>query len=265
VQLLSSLLDVPAQLALVLSLAASTAASDPPRPPAASEAASPASQAALVPQPLVGPFRFGAGVWLRALKESPPDQDAHDFSGSIFKTSGGRYYVPAATERRRILKARRDGALARRVARAFAQSNARTLGAALHRAPSAGELYIAHVFGPEAAINFIQLAEAKPHDAAAKHVPELARAAPGLLNAHGAPLTLAQVYKQLTDPLRQLPSNVGPMAEERASENSKGALLYLKPTVGEPMFRAAILTALRSQAVAWRAAVSTAESAPPPQ
>lgn len=266
VQLLSSLLDVPVQLALVLSLAASTIANDPPRPLPASEAASQASQAALVPQPLEGPFRFGEGMWLRALKESPPDQDARDYSGSIFKTSGGRYYVPAAAERRRILKARGDGALASRVARAFAQSNARTLALALRRAPSAGELYIAHVFGPEAAINLIQLAEAKPREAAAKHLPELAHAAPGLLGALGAPLTLAQVYKQLTAPLQQQqPSNVGSMPGERASEKAKGALLYLKPTIGVVVHRAAVLSALQSQAVAWRAAVSAAKSPPPPQ
>jgi hypothetical protein len=263
VQLLSSLLDVPAQLALVLSLAASTVANDPPSAPAASEVA--ASQVALVAQPLVGPFRFGEGMWLRALKESPPVQDAPDYSGSIFRTSGGRYYVPAASERRRILNARGDAALASRVARAFARSNARALRFALRRAPSAGELYIAHIFGPEAAINFIQLAEAKPGASAARHVPELARAAPGLLVAHGAPLTLAQVYKRLTDPLRQHPRNVGSMPGAPASEPASGAWLYLKPTLGEQEYRAAMLAALRSQAVAWRAAVGNAKSAQPPQ
>jgi hypothetical protein len=213
----------------------------------------------------MGPFRFGERMWLRALKETPPDQDANDYSGSIFKTSGGRYYVPAAAERRRILTARRDAALAGRVARAFALSNAQRLGFALRRPPSAGELYIAHVFGPEAAINFIQLAEAKPDDAAAKHVPELAQAAPSLLNAHGTPLTLAQVYKQLTDRLPRRPSDVGSKPSEPAQEHSSRRLLYLKPTLGETIYRAAVLSALRSQAVAWRAAVSGAKSPPPRQ
>jgi hypothetical protein len=139
------------------------------------------------------------------------------------------------------------------------------LALALRRAPSAGELYIAHVFGPEAAINLIQLAEAKPREAAAKHLPELAYVAPGLLGALGAPLTLAQVYKQLTAPLQQRPSDVGSIPGERASEKAKGALLYLKPTIGVVVHRAAVLSALQSQAVAWRAAVSAAKSPPPPQ
>ena len=228
--------------------------------------ASPASQAALVPQPLVGPFRFGEGMWLRALKESPPDQDAHDYSGSIFKTSGGRYYVPAAAERRRILKARRDAALARRVARAFAQSNARALGVALRRPPSAGELYIAHVFGPEAAINFIQLAEAKPRrrrrQARARARPGRARAPQRAWRAPHARASLQAVDRSAAAAPEQcrLHGRGAP-----ASKPASGALLYLKPTLGEPVYRAAIVTALRSQAVAWRAAVSAAKSAPPPQ
>jgi hypothetical protein len=124
VTLLSSLLDVPAQLALVLSLAASTAGNEPPTAPVA-ETAAPAASIAVTPERLEGPLRFGERAWLRALKEAPTEAGADSYAARIFITSGGRFYIPTAVERRRILDARHDAALAARVARTFAESNAR--------------------------------------------------------------------------------------------------------------------------------------------
>ncbi len=130
---MSSLIDVPAQLALLLQLAAATAGSAGPGPQPAVEAAIPASQTAIVLAPLEGPFRFSERIWLRALKEGVPGPDTAEIAGSIFRTSSGRYYVPAAAERSRILRARGDTELAARVARAFAQRNAERMSVALRR------------------------------------------------------------------------------------------------------------------------------------
>jgi hypothetical protein len=265
VKLLSSLLEVPAQLALALSLAASAAGDDRQGALNTAEAAAPASHVALVPQPLEGPFRFSEGSWLRALKEGLPDKDAQVYSGRIFKTSGGRYYVPAAAERGQILEARWDAALAARVARAFAERNARVLRAALRRPASAGDLYIAHVFGPEAAMSFIRLVLAKPDEAAAKHMPELAQAAPALLSAGGAPLSLAQLYKRLTDPLKEWSRGVGSTAQKGAAHSLRQASRDLKPTVADTVQRAAASRVAVSQAAAWRPEISAATQAAPPQ
>jgi len=263
VQVLISVFDVPAHLALILSLAASTAANDLASAPPTTAAAPVTHEAPLMLEPLEGPFKFSESSWLRALKEGAFESAVIDYSGRIFKTSGGRYYVPAADERHQVLDKRRDGALAARVARAFAESNRQALRTALRRRPTAGELYIAHVFGPEAAARFIRRVAERPGEAATKFMPELARSAPGVLKVHGVPLTLANVYKRLTDAVRRAAPAVGSVAKEPAEQ--KRALLYFKPTVAEPLHRAGFPRGGGARAVAWRTKVSADEAAVPAQ
>jgi hypothetical protein len=257
VKLLSSLLEVPAQLALALSLAAATVGNEGP---AAPDAAGAPAHVTLQPQSLEGPFRFGEGIWFRALKEALPGKDAPAFSARIFKTSGGRYYVPAAAERRQILEARKDGVLAGRVARAFAERNARGMRAALQRQVTAGDLYIAHVFGPEAALSFIKLAHARPNEAAAKHMPELARAAPALLAPKGVPISLAGLYERLTKPLNEGPHR-SPAAKRAPNDPSGRAVRTLKPTVEGVPERVAVVPEGR----AWRPKINATAQASAPQ
>lgn len=252
-----SLFYVPAQLALALSLAASTAGDGLPSPAPAFQTAIPSSQATFASQSLVGPFRFSEGIWLRALKENLSDDDANGYSRRIFKTSGGRFYVPVAEERREILVARWNTALAGRMARTFAQANARRIGAALHRPATAGDLYVAHVFGPEAAIDFITLAETKPGEAAADHMPELAQAAPNLFYERNGPLTLAHVYKRLTGALGARPRGIA-----TPPKSARRALLGLKPTLLEQVQRASGPRLIVSEATTWQPQVSAARRPP---
>jgi hypothetical protein len=182
----------------------------------------------LVAQPLAGPLRFSEAIWLKALKDGAGGSDTPNYAAAIFQTSGGRYYVPVKAERARILAARESAELAGRVAHALAQSNARYMAAELRRAPTAGDLYLAHVFGPEAAAAFIELVTAKPHADAAKNLPDLAQDAPALLSVGRTPLTLAQVYIRLTAALRQRPPEFAALAGGGTT-----ARLTLKPTVME--------------------------------
>ncbi len=191
-------------------------------------------------------------MWLRALKEDLP-RDAHDYAQSIFRTSGGRFYVPRQSERLEILDARNDGALAARAARAFARANAHALRLSLRRAPTAGELYIAHLFGPEAAARLIACARSHAADAAAKYVPELAAHAKDLLGTRTASLTLGQLYAQLTQPLDDASGVSGPAPP--ASE----------PTIADLLQRGAAWAALRPNAVAWRTEVSASVRSTPLQ
>ena len=250
VQPVTSLLDVPAHLALALSLAAATAASEPARGPIA-EAPPPVAAAAFLPEPVAGPYRFSERMWLRALKDDLP-RDAHIYAHAIFRTSGGRYYVPRQGERRQILDARNDGALAARAARAFARSNASTLRATLKHAPTAGELYLAHLFGPEAAAALIVRVRSHPADAAAKHVPVLAETAKDLLGDRGS-LTLAQLYAKLTSPLAH------------AQTAARGAPLASQPTMADILQRGVAWSALRPNGIAWQTQVSAGGVAAPPQ
>ncbi len=251
-QPLSSLLDVPAQLALALSLAAATAANEPPRAPSAAPTP-PASVAMLVAEPPQGPYRFSEGNWLRALKEDLP-KDGRGYAQSIFRTSGGRYYVPRGVERMQILAGREDEELAGRAARAFARSNARVLRASLRRVPTAGELYIAHLFGPETAASLIAHVRAHPNDVAAKQGPELAAAARDIAGrGTGATLTLGQLYARLTAPFAQ-----GPGAARVAAPASP-------PGLADMLQHGAAWGALRTRAVVWQTEISAADPVARPQ
>jgi hypothetical protein len=246
----SSLLDVPAQLALVLYLAAATVAGEPATAPIASPPAPAAAAAPLVARPLAGPLRFSETIWLKALKDGAGASETPNYAAAIFQTSGGRYYVPVEAERVRILAARDSAELAGRVAHALAQSNARHLAVALRRVPTPGDLYLAHVFGPEAAAEFIELVTAKPHADAAKHLPELAQDAPALLSIGRTPLTLAQVYIRLTAALRQRPPEFAALAG-----GGVPVRLTLKPTVMETS------APVPAESERWLAEVSAANAA----
>lgn len=245
---MSSLLDVPAQLALALSLAAS-AAGHQPAGLAALALPAQGAQVIYLAEPLEGPYRFSERNWLRALKDDMP-KEASGYAARIFKTSGSRYYVPAQDERRKILKARWNATLAQRVAAAAAKRNARLLHAALRRPPRAGDLYIAHVFGPEAAIAFIELATAKPTARVARHLPGLMTAAPALFKGDGDSLTVQQAYARLTAPLSSYePGTHGPLPPMQAP--------IAQPT--EPLTRQAIArTTFVPEAIDWQPQVSTA-------
>lgn len=247
---MSSLFDVPAQLALVLSLAASTAGHEPPTAPVA-ETAAPAAAVAMTPETREGPLRFGERPWLRALKEAPGEVGADDYAARIFITSGGRFYIPTAVERRRILDARHDSTLAAAVARTFAESNARRMHAALGRAPTAGDLYIAHALGPEAAIALVTAAAEAPDDVVAKTFPELAGALPELSGARPTSMTVGQFYRRLSGALHEPPRLVA---------------IGLKPTMADaPRQHLAESRGSGTEAIAWQTEVSTANGARPIQ
>ena len=197
---MSSLFDVPAQLAMLLSLAASSAA---PEPTAAVPGPAVPADVAPLSETLEGPLRLGERSWLRALHDNPAEAEA--IGGHVFVTSGGRYYVPTAAVRKRILEARADPAVATRVARAAAGHNAARMYAALHRKPTAGDLYIAHVFGPEAAITLLKAAGETPEAELQKRFPALAASAAQTEPALPAPVTVGQFYRRLAGAVSEPP------------------------------------------------------------
>lgn len=196
---MSSLFEVPAQLAMLLSLAASTPATDPT---AVAEVAAPAADIITISQPLEGPLRFSDHAWMRALHENGKEADAH--GARVFVTSGGRYYVPPPSDRSRVLVMRNDAEFAARIAWATATRNAGRMHAALHRVPTAGDLYIAHVFGAEMAISLLDTAARDPDAAFDKRFPELAGASALSAEIKG-PITVGQFYRRMSGALHEPP------------------------------------------------------------
>ena len=234
---LSSLFEIPAQLAMLLSLAASTAGHDAP---VEASKSFPAVAPELV-EPIEGPLRFTERGWMRALYENQAEADG--LGARIFVTSGGRYYVPVANDRRRILETRQNAEIASRVTSAAAARDADRVRSALKRAPAAADLYVAHVFGPETAITLIKEVGRAPDAPLKESFPMLA-ALPEVSQGTGAPPTVAPFYRRLSAALGEPPRLVA---------------IGLRPTVPdpEPDDRNAEPPA-RDSIVAWQAKVDIA-------
>lgn len=196
---MGSLFDIPAQLAMVLSLVAS----NPAEPSDASLRAVSASPAAMAVETLDGPMRFSERAWLQALHDNP--EQSGGYASRVFVTSSGRYYVPTAGDRIKILAARQDVPLATRVLRAAAESNARILRSALKRAPSAADLYIAHVLGTASAISFLKTADEVPDARLRERFPALSAVLSPDAGAVGGALTVGEFYRRLCGVMRSPP------------------------------------------------------------
>lgn len=179
---------------MLLSLAVSTGGTEMPRN--GHEVAAPAG----VTEPLEGPFSFGERSWLRALHENA--EVAETIGARVFVTSGGRYYLPAPADRPRVMAARTDDDFAARIAYSAAVRNAAVMRSALHRAPTAGDLYIAHVFGAPTAIELIAAVDEAPDAALEQRFPTLI----GSATTEGKEaVTVGQLYRRLSGAVREPP------------------------------------------------------------
>ncbi|HWW35072.1 MAG TPA: hypothetical protein VNZ23_07505 [Xanthobacteraceae bacterium] len=99
-----------------------------------------------------------------------------------------------------ILKLRNDPNANALMGGAFTKGNASALGERLGRAPSEGELYIAHFLGVGGAARLVGLAGSNPSARAADYFPNAAQANPSIFydRSSGAARSLAQVRDILT-------------------------------------------------------------------
>lgn len=186
---MSAVLDIPMQLALVLMLALGQPAGEAREPGSMQAAAARAAPA--------NPFAFTPSSWLDAMAQMRADKRFAGYANRIFRTSSGEAYVPVERERREIEALRSDAMIARHVAEDFARANAAALKDVIGRAPSLGELYLAHLAGPRLAVQFRRALGRNEGAIAATATPELAEAVPGLLFSGDHALTLAEVAAAL--------------------------------------------------------------------
>lgn len=142
-----------------------------------------------------GLFQFIESTWLDMVRKYG-DQHGLGAMASRISVSGGRPHVSDAASRKAILDLRYDPELSARMAGELARENAATLQSNLGRAPSAGELYAAHVMGPAGATKLIEAAERGAPNAAALF-PREAAANRGLFYVDGAPRSAAQLLARL--------------------------------------------------------------------
>lgn len=123
-----------------------------------------------------GLFQFIEQTWLATMKESGGRLGYGNYADAIVKTRSGRLEVPDPAMRQEILGLRRNPQINAAMAGAFTNKNAAILQARLGRAPTEGELYIAHFLGAGGAGKLIT--------AAANANPTAAALFPGAANAN---------------------------------------------------------------------------------
>lgn len=145
-----------------------------------------------------GLFQFIEQTWLGVVKHDGPALGLPNEAGSIVARQDGTYAVPDAAAREAILKLRERPDIASAMAGALTRRNRDALNAATGRAPSNGELYLAHVLGARGASQLIATAQSNPERPAATDFPEAARANRSIFYKAGRPRSVAEVYAVLT-------------------------------------------------------------------
>ena len=142
-----------------------------------------------------GLFQFLEQTWFATLKHAGPMLGYGQYADAISVNSAGRYDVPDSRLRQQILDLRNDPNANALMAGAFTRWNGDWLTASLNRAPSEGELYLAHFLGAQGAAKLINLAQSSPQANAAAVFPRAAGAnRPIFYDKQGEPRSVAQVY-----------------------------------------------------------------------
>lgn len=189
---MSSVVEVPAGLALAIVLALSPAA------PVGAPPAAPAGPALRVAARVPADFGFSDEAWLAAVLAYGREANLGEASRRIFRTSAGKLYVPVQEERLRILALRRNTAVAARIAAAMARSSAAELAAALGRPIAPADVYAAHAFGREAAKKLLLAAGREPERRAAEIMPAAAQSHPELFFSGLRPRSVAAVRRLIS-------------------------------------------------------------------
>jgi hypothetical protein len=147
-----------------------------------------------------GLFQFIEQTWLGTIKQSGAELGYGRYAAAISVTSSGHYQVTDPDMRREILALRNDPTANATMAGAFTRANADILSNKLGRAPSEGELYIAHFLGAGGAAQLISLAAKDPNGNASQYFPGAATANSSIFfdRSTGAARSLAQVRDVLT-------------------------------------------------------------------
>src|SRR5687767_6804875 len=109
-----------------------------------------------------GLFQFIEQTWLQTLKEQGPALGYGPYADAIARRRSGEYVVTEPRLQGAILNLRSDPTANAMMGGAFTRANAVRLAGTLGRAPTEGELYIAHFLGATGASRLIGLAQARP-------------------------------------------------------------------------------------------------------
>jgi len=123
-----------------------------------------------------GLFQFIEQTWLGTMRRHGAEHGLAAYADAIKPGKDGRLTVADKAVRQEILALRKDPAIAAMMAGELTNDARNHLEGELGRGVSAGELYVAHFLGPEAAVKMIRAGSETPSLPAASLFPEAAGA-----------------------------------------------------------------------------------------
>jgi hypothetical protein len=193
------------------------------------------AQARAATSSAVGAFQFIASTWLDMVRRHGAQHGLARYAALL---QGGN--VDAAT-RSEILALRTDPEISARMAAELTRENAQALQSQLGRPPTAGELYAAHVLGPEGAAKLIAAAGAGIGDAASI-LPREAGANHALFNADGVQLSAQALLDRFS---RDADASISAPATQSAVAAAPDAS-PMSPALAQVLFNLSMLPLLAS-------------------
>jgi hypothetical protein len=146
-----------------------------------------------------GLFQFIDQTWLATMKEAGAKLGLGNFAANISRQADGRYEVADPQARSAIMSLRNNPKVSAMMAGAYAQNNAAQLADGLGRAPTEGELYIAHFLGADGASRLIRAAVHQPNTTAASMFSQASGTNRAIFfDKSGYARSTAEVYRLLT-------------------------------------------------------------------
>ena len=171
-----------------------------------------------------GLYQFIDQTWLATMKEAGPKLGFGNFAANISRAADGRYEVPDPHARSAIMSLRNNPKVSAMMAGAYAQNNAAQLADGLGRAPTEGELYIAHFLGADGASRLIRAAVHQPNTTAASMFSQASGANRAIFfDKSGNARSTAEVYRVLTGKFENARASNAPAIVE-VSGPLRGAL-----------------------------------------
>ena len=181
-----------------------------------------------------GLFQFIDRPWVGTLKEAGPHLGYERYADAITRTSDGRYVISDPSMRREIMALRQDPTANALMAGVFTNSNAKHLTNKLGRAPTDGELYMAHFMGANGAARLITAAESNPRAVAAESFSAAARANRSIFfDRGGRARSFAEVTQNLAGRFDVAKSRVAGLTSGEAVQNSGGQAVLSTGSVAE--------------------------------
>jgi len=146
-----------------------------------------------------GLFQFVDQTWLSMLKQHGSKYGYGNYANMIQRGSDGRYHVAGGAEARAsVMDLKLDPCAAAYMGAELASECTAYLRGRIGREPTSGEIYAAHMLGPQGSAKLIESMRTSPGADAAAMFPDAAGANKTIFYHGGRPATVSQVYAFLT-------------------------------------------------------------------